>query len=186
MEQRTRLPCEPLLDLDIVGASGNVGPFAVQLAKAFGAEVTGICSTSKMDFVRSLGADHVIDYTREDYTRSGPRYAWILDVMARGSVLRVKRALKPGGTYVMVGGTTGAILQALLLGPLISLAGSRKMGLLLWWTPFAQDDIARLTELLEAGAIAPVIDRRFTLAEVPDALRYLDAGLAQGKLVITI
>jgi len=168
------------------GASGNVGPFAVQLAKAFGAEVTGICSTSKMDFVRSLGADHVIDYTREDYTRSGPRYAWILDVMARGSVLRVKRALKPGGTYVMVGGTTGAILQALLLGPLISLAGSRKMGLLLWWTPFAQDDIARLTELLEAGAIAPVIDRRFTLAEVPDALRYLDAGLAQGKLVITI
>ena len=168
------------------GASGNVGPFAVQLAKAFGAEVTGICSTSKMDFVRSLGADHVIDYTREDYTRSGPRYAWILDVMARGSVLRVKRALKPGGTYVMVGGTTGAILQALLLGPLISLAGSRKMGLLLWWTPFAQDDIARLTELLEAGAIAPVIDRRYTLAEVPDALRYLDAGLAQGKLVITI
>ena len=168
------------------GASGNVGPFAVQLAKAFGAEVTGICSTSKMDFVRSLGADHVIDYTREDYTRSGPRYAWILDVMARGSVLRVKRALKRGGTYVMVGGTTGAILQALLLGPLISLAGSRKMGLLLWWTPFAQDDIARLTELLEAGAIAPVIDRRYTLAEVPDALRYLDAGLAQGKLVITI
>ena len=168
------------------GASGNVGPFAVQLAKAFGAEVTGICSTSKMDFVRSLGADHVIDYTREDYTRSGPRYAWILDVMARGSVLRVKRALKPGGTYVMVGGTTGAILQALLLGPLISLAGSRKMGLLLWWTPFAQDDIARLTELLEAGAIAPVIDRRYTLAEVPDALRYLDAGLAQGKLVITL
>jgi len=168
------------------GASGNVGPFAVQLAKAFGAEVTGVCSTAKMDFVRSLGADHVIDYTREDYTRSGPRYDWILDVMARGSILRVRRALKPGGTYVMVGGTTGAIVQALLLGPLISLASSRKLGLLLWWKPGSHDDMACLSAMLDAGTLVPAIDRRYPLAEVPDALRDLGAGHAQGKLVITI
>ena len=168
------------------GASGNVGPFAVQLAKAFGAEVTGVCSTAKMDFVRSLGADHVIDYTREDYLRSGRRYDWILDVTATGSILGVRRALKPGGTYVMVGGTTGAIIQALFLGPLISLAGSRTMGLLLWWKPGDHDDMARLSAMLEAGTLVPAIDRRYPLAEVPDALRYLGAGLAQGKLVITI
>jgi NADPH:quinone reductase-like Zn-dependent oxidoreductase len=168
------------------GASGNVGPFAVQLAKAFGAEVTGVCSTPKMDFVRSLGADHVIDYTHEDYTRSGPRYDWILDVMGRGSILRVRRALKPGGAYVMAGGTTGAIFGALILGPLVSLAGSRKTGLLLWWKPGNPDDMARLSALLEAGTLAPAIDRRYPLAEVPDALRYLAAGRALGKIVITI
>jgi len=136
--------------------------------------------------VRSLGADHVIDYTREDYTRSGPRYDWILDVMARGSILRVRRALKPGGTYVMVGGTTGAIVQALLLGPLISLASSRKLGLLLWWKPGSHDDMACLSAMLDAGTLVPAIDRRYPLAEVPDALRDLGAGHAQGKLVITI
>lgn len=168
------------------GASGNVGPFAVQLAKAFGAEVTGVCSTAKMDFVRSLGADHVIDYTREDYTRSGARYDWILDVMGRGSILRVRRALRPGGAYVMAGGSTGAIFGALIVGPLVSLAGSRKTGLLLWWKPGNPDDMARLLSMLEAGALAPAIDRRYSLAEVPGALRYLADGHAQGKIVITV
>ena len=168
------------------GASGNVGPFAVQLAKAFGAEVTGVCSTAKMDFVRSLGADHVIDYTSQDYTRLGPRYDWILDVSARRSLLAPRRALRPGGRYVMAGGTTGAIFEALLLGPPLSLAGSRKLGLLLWWKPFNEADVATLSGLLVSGAIAPVVDRRYPLDGVPEALRDLAAGRPAGKLVINV
>lgn len=167
------------------GASGNVGPFAVQIAKAFGAHVTGVCSTSKMDMVRGLGADHVIDYTREDYTRGGQRYDWIVDVAGNRSILECRRALKPGGVYVMVGGSTRRIFGALLLGPLISLAGSRKMGLMLWWKPFKKEDVVLLKELIEAGKIKPVIDRTYALAEVPEALRHLDAGRARGKVVIT-
>jgi NADPH:quinone reductase-like Zn-dependent oxidoreductase len=168
------------------GASGNVGPFAVQIAKAFGAEVTGVCSTGKMDLVGALGADHVLDYTREDYTRSGQRYDWIVDVAGNRSLLENRRALAPGGVYVMVGGSTGRIFAALLLGPLISLAGSRKLGLMMWWKPFRKDDVARLEELVDAGRIAPVIDRRYQLADVPDALRYLDSGRARGKIVVTV
>ena len=157
----------------------------MQIAKAFGAEVTGVCSTGKMDLVRSVGADHVIDYTREDFTRGGRRYDWIVDVAGNRSILDCRRALKPGGVYVMVGGPTSRILEALLLGPLISLAGSRTMGLMLWWKPFRKDDVAVLVELIEAGKIAPVIDRLYPLAEVPDALRYLKEGRARGKIVIT-
>jgi len=168
------------------GASGNVGPFAVQIAKAFGAHVTGVCSTSKVDMVRELGADHVIDYTREDYTRSGQRYDWIVDVAGNRSILQCRRALKPGGVYVMVGGPTARIFGALFLGPLISIVGSRKMGLMMWWKPFKKEDVAFLRELIEAGKIAPVIDRRYKLSEVPEALRYLEEGHAQGKIVITV
>ena len=168
------------------GASGNVGPFAVQIAKAFGAEVTGVCSTGKMDLVRELGADHVIDYTREDVSRGGRRYDWIVDVAGNHPILGWRRALRPGGTYVMVGGPTSRILAALVLGPVISLAGSRKMGLMLWWKPFRKEDVAVLVELIEAGKIAPVIDRRYPLGEVPDALRYLKEGRARGKIVITM
>jgi NADPH:quinone reductase-like Zn-dependent oxidoreductase len=167
------------------GASGNVGPFAVQIAKALDAEVTGVCSTAKMDMVRRLGADHVIDYTKEDYTRSGQRYDWIVDVAGNRSILECRRALKPGGVYVMVGGPSRRIFEALLLGPLISLTGSRKMGLMMWWKPFKPEDVAFLEELIEAGKLAPVIDRSFPLAEVPEALRYLDEGHAMGKVVIT-
>jgi NADPH:quinone reductase-like Zn-dependent oxidoreductase len=168
------------------GASGNVGPFAVQLAKSFGAEVTGVCSTRKMDFVRSLGADHVIDYTQDDYTRMGLRYDYILDVWARRSFLAPRRALKRGGIYAIAGGTTGAIFEGLLLGPVVSLVGDRKVGLVLWWKPFDQTDIATLSRLLESGAIRPAIDRRYPLAEVPDALRDLQAGRPVGKLIITV
>jgi NADPH:quinone reductase-like Zn-dependent oxidoreductase len=168
------------------GASGNVGPFAVQIAKAFGAEVTGVCSTGKIDLVRELGADHVIDYTREDFTRGGRRYDWIVDVAGNRSILECRRALKPGGVYVMVGGPTARILAALVLGPVISLAGSRKMGLMLWWKPFKREDVAFLVELIEAGTVAPVIDRRYPLGEVADALRYLEEGRARGKIVITM
>ncbi len=180
---RTIKPGDSVL---INGASGNVGPFAVQLAKSFGAEVTGVCSTPKMDFVRSLGADHVIDHTRDDYTRLGPRYDYILDVWAKRSFLAPRRALKPGGRYAMAGGSTGAIVEGLLLGPLMSLVGSRKLGLVLWWKPFDQADIAVLSGMLETGAIRPVVDRRYALAEVPDALRDLQSGRPSGKLVITI
>ena len=168
------------------GASGNVGPFAVQIAKAFGAEVTGVCSTGKMDLVRELGADHVIDYTREDVSRGGRRYDWIVDVAGNHPILGWRRALRPGGTYVMVGGPTSRILAALVLGPAISLAGGRKMGLMLWWKPFRKDDVAVLVELIEAGAVAPVIDRRYPLDKVADALRYLKGGRARGKIIITM
>jgi len=167
------------------GASGSVGPFAVQIAKSFGAEVTAVDSREKLDMVRSIGADHVIDYTREDYTRSGQRYDWIVDVVGNRSILECRRALKPRGVYVMVGGSTRRIVGWLLLGPLISLAGSRKMGFL-WWKPFRKKDVVVLTELIEAGKVRPVIDRRYPLREVPDALRYLEEGHVQGKIVITL
>ncbi len=168
------------------GASGNVGPFAVQIAKAFGAHVTGVCRTSKMDLVRELGADEVVDYTVEDYTRHGPRFDWILDIAGNHSLLECRRALKPRGAYVLIGGPTSRIFAALLVGPLLSLAGDRKMGLQMGWKPFKQQDVAILRELIEAGKIKPVIDRRYGLTEVPDALRYLESGEARGKIVITI
>jgi NADPH:quinone reductase-like Zn-dependent oxidoreductase len=167
------------------GASGNVGPFAVQIAKAHGAHVTGVCRTDKMDLVRELGADEVIDYTQEDYTRNGQRYDWIVDVAGNRSILQVRHALRPRGVYVMVGGPTSRIFSALFLGPVISLAGSRRVGLMLWWKPMDRADLSVLTELIDAGKLTPVIDRRYPLAEVADALRYLDDGHARGKLVIT-
>lgn len=167
------------------GASGSVGPFAVQIAKSLGAHVTGVCSTAKMEMVRGLGADRVLDYTREDFTR-GERYDWILDVAGNQSVLACRRALTPGGTYVMVGGPSGRILGTLVAGPLLSLVGSRRSGLMLWWKPFRADDVAVLTGLLEARSVVPLIDRTFALAEVADALRYVQEGRAHGKVVITV
>lgn len=169
----------------INGASGSVGPFAVQIAKALGVEVTGVCSTAKMEMVRSAGADHVIDYTQEDFTRSGRRYDRIIDIAGTRSIFACRRALRPNGTYLWVGGSTARLLQAVLLGPLISLAGNRKMGMLPW-KPFPKEDVAFLTGLVDAGILRPVIDRRYPLAEVPDALRYLESGHARGKVVITM
>ena len=169
----------------IDGASGNVGPFAVQIAKSLGAEVTGVCRTEKMEFVRSLGADHVLDYTTTDYTRAGERYDWILDTDSHHSILRVRHALHPGGVYVTLGGTTSPILQALLLGPLISRATGKRMGLLIWWKPFAPDDVAALKALIAAGKVKPVIDRRFALSEVVEALKHVDDGRSRGKVLIT-
>jgi NADPH:quinone reductase-like Zn-dependent oxidoreductase len=169
----------------IDGASGNVGPFAVQIAKSMGAEVTGVASTSKLDFVRSLGADHVLDYTQVDYTASGERYDWIVDTDSHHSILRIRRALRPNGVYVTLGGTGRSLLRALVLGPLISLAGSRSMGLLLWWKPFKAEDVAQLMQLVATGAVRPAIDRRYPLREVVDALRWVDDGHARGKVLIT-
>jgi NADPH:quinone reductase-like Zn-dependent oxidoreductase len=170
----------------INGAGGNVGPFAVQIAKYLGAEVTGVDSTAKLDMVRSVGADHVIDFTREDAIRNGQRYDLILDVTARRSMLEWRRALKPRGLYVMLGASTELLLQGAFLGPLLSMSGSRKTAVMWWWKPFKQEDVAFLKELIEAGKLAPVIDRRYPLSEVPEALRYMEKGQARGKIVITV
>jgi NADPH:quinone reductase-like Zn-dependent oxidoreductase len=177
---------EPGDNVLIAGASGNVGPFAVQIAKIRGAEVAGVCRTEKVDFVRSLGADHVIDYTEVDYTRAGERYDWIVDTDSHHSVLRIRRALRPNGVYVTLGGTSFPILEALILGPLISRTGDRKAGLLTWWKPFNVDDVNALKELIGAGQLKPAIDRQYPLEEVVDALRWVNDGHAKGKVVITV
>jgi NADPH:quinone reductase-like Zn-dependent oxidoreductase len=179
---RTPKPGDKVL---VDGASGNVGPFAVQIAKAMGAEVTGVASTDKLDFVRTLGADHVIDYKRVDYTKTGERYDWIVDTDSHHSLFDVRRALKPNGAYVTLGGTTASIFGGLIVGPLISLASSKWSGLMLWWKPFHPDDVATLKGLIAAGKLKPVIDRRYPLSEVADALRWVDDGHARGKVIVT-
>ena len=169
----------------INGAGGGVGTFAVQIAKSFGAEVTGVDSPHKLELLRSIGADHVIDYTLEDFTRSGQQYDFILDVVASRSIFDYKRALSPNGIFVMVGGSGAAILQAFTLGPMISMTGSKKLGIVMW-KPNNQEDLEFLEELFESGKVVPVIDRRYPLSGVPEALRYVGEGLAKGKVVITM
>lgn len=168
----------------IDGASGNVGPFAVQIAKARGAEVTGVSSGPKLEFVRALGADHVIDYRSVDYTRSGDRYDWILDVDAHHSIGAVRRALRPGGTYVSLGGTGRTIVRSLVVGSLLSMRSDRWSGLLLWWKPFHEPDVAAVLELIAAGRLVPAIDRTYPLEQVVEALRWVDDGHARGKVLI--
>lgn len=168
----------------IVGAGGGAGSFAVQIAKWLGAEVTGVDSSGKLETMRRIGADHVIDYTRQDFTRDGLRYDLILDLVGRRSLFDHRRALAPGGTYVMAGGSTARIAQAGLLGPLISISRSTKMGILAM-RPNREDLSFVANELIGTGAVEPVIDRRYGLSELPEALRYLEAGRAKGKLVIT-
>src|SRR5437667_3523587 len=168
----------------INGASGGIGTFAVQLAKAFGADVTAVCSTRTLDIVRSIGAHHVVDYTQEDFTRNGQRYDLILAVNGYHSISDYKRALNPGGVYVMTGGSNAQLFQAMLLGPLISRTGRQKMGNSAHKPN--KKDLMFMKELLEAGKVTPVIDRRFLLRDVADAIRYLEAGHAQGKVVITV
>lgn len=168
----------------IVGASGNVGPFAVQIARAAGADVTGTARTEKLDFVRSLGVHQVIDYTTTDALSGGP-YDWILDVDGNVSMSRARRALRPGGVYQTLGGTGWGILRAIALGPLLSLAsGRRHVGLMLGWKPFAPADMAVLTAMVAAGTLKPAIDRRFPLSETADALRWLDEGRSRGKVLV--
>jgi NADPH:quinone reductase-like Zn-dependent oxidoreductase len=169
----------------IGGASGNVGPFAIQIAKAYGAEVTGVCQTSKMELVRSLGADHVIDYTKVDYTRTGERYDWIVDTDSHHSIFAVRRALEPDGMYITLGGDSLPIFSALLIGPFISLFSDRWTGLMLWWKPFDAEDVATLLQLVARGKVKPAIDRVYPLSEVVEALRHVDEGQARGKVVIT-
>jgi NADPH:quinone reductase-like Zn-dependent oxidoreductase len=166
------------------GASGGVGTFAVQIAKSFGAEVTAVCSTRKVDTARSIGADHVIDYTREDFTKSGQHYDLILGANAHHSIFDYRRALSQGGIYVVVGGGLARIFQAMLLAPLLSLIGSKKTCFFI--ANINQKDLVFLKELLEAGKVVPVIDRRYPLSGAAEALRYLEERHAQGKIVLTI
>jgi len=171
----------------VTGASGGVGSYAVQLAKAYGAEVTGVCSTGKIGFVRSLGADHVIDYTREDFADAGP-YDLILDIAGNPPLSRLRRALTPTGTAVITGGEGGGKLTgglhrqlgALALSPFISQRLTTFLGLV------HADELQDLTPLIEAGKIAPALDRTFTLAEAQDAIRYLENGQVSGKIALTI
>ena len=168
----------------INGAGGSAGTFAVQLAKLCGAEVTGVDNTGKMDFLRSLGADHVIDYTQEDFTRNGKQYDLILDVIAHRSVYDLKRALKPNGTYFVVGGSIATLFQVLFLGPLIRRSEGKEF--LVLAVEQNHKDLIEIAELCEAGKIVPVIDRLYPLSEVPEALRYVGEGRAKGKVVIVV
>jgi NADPH:quinone reductase-like Zn-dependent oxidoreductase len=172
----------------IVGASGGVGTFAVQIAKASGAEVTGVCSTAKTELVRTIGADHVIDYTQEDFATGSQRYDVILDIGGNSSLSRLRRALTPSGTLVLVGGEDGdrwiggmdRQLRALALSPFVR----QRLTMKIPKEHYA--DLERLVELVEAGRLTPTIDRTFPLHDVPDAMRYLEAGQARGKLVIAV
>ncbi len=169
----------------INGAGGGMGTFAVQIAKYFGAVVTGVDSSSKFDLLRSIGSDHVIDYTKEDYTQNGKTYDLILDVKGDRSIFDYKRALSTNGLFVLLGGSMTAIFQAMFLGPLISMTGGKKMGL----NPFKtnkSEDLAFLIKLFETGKVVPVIDRRYPLNKVSDAFRYLEEGHARGKVVIIV
>lgn len=181
---RFRGPLQKGQKVLINGAGGGVGTFAVQMAKSSGAEVTGVDSTEKLDVLRAVGVDHVIDYRQEDFTRNGQRYDLVLDVAGYRSVFDYRRALNTGGTYVMVGGSTSRILQLFLLGPWIGMAGRKKMGLLLHKP--RKEDLDVINALFEAGKIVPVIDKRYPLSGVPEALQYLGDGRTRGKVIIAI
>jgi NADPH:quinone reductase-like Zn-dependent oxidoreductase len=170
----------------INGASGGVGSFAVQIAKAFGAEVTGVCSTRNIELVRSLGADHVIDYTREDFTTNGQQYDVIYCAVGNHSIVEYKRALTAQGTGVIVGFSgLGRMFRHMIFGSLKAKPGQKRVGVMSTVSS-NKDDLETLRQLLEAGKLTPVIDRSYALHEVPDALRYLETGRARGKVVVTV
>ena len=179
---------EPGQEVLIIGASGGVGTYAVQIAKAFGAQVTGVCSTRKVEMVRSIGADHVIDYTKEDFAKSDQRYDLILDIGGNSTLARLRRALTSRGTLLITGGEGGGRwlggtdrqLRAMMLSPFVS----QKLGTFVS-TP-NHEDLLVLKELIESGKVTPVIDRTYPLAEVPEAMRYLEGGHAKGKVLITV
>ena len=179
---------EPEQKVLVIGASGGVGIFAVQIAKTFGAHVTGVCSTTKVEMVRSIGADHVIDYTREDFAEGEQRYDLILDIGGNSTLARLRRALAPRGTLIIVGGETDGRwlggtdrqLRALMLSPFVG----QKLGTFV--ASENHEDMNVLKELIEVGKVTPVIDRTYPLSEVPEAIRYLEEGHARGKVVITV
>jgi NADPH:quinone reductase-like Zn-dependent oxidoreductase len=166
----------------INGAAGGVGTYAVQIAKAFEAEVTAVCGPKNQDTARSLGADHVLDYTKTDFTKDGRKYDLILAVNGNRSPSDYMRVLSPGGVCVAIGGSNAQIFQSLLLGPLMSIGRRKKMGAMVG--KMNQKDLLFITELWKAGKVKPVIDRRYPLSEVADAIRYLEQGHAKGKVVI--
>ncbi|MDQ3398447.1 MAG: NAD(P)-dependent alcohol dehydrogenase [Deinococcota bacterium] len=168
------------------GAAGGVGTFAVQIAKAYGAEVTGVCSTRNLEMVRSIGADHVVDYTREDFTRNGQQYDLIYDAVGNRSVSAYKRALTPQGICVIAGFTTlPRLFEHMLLGPLMSKSGGKRVGSM-GVANVNKQDLLFIKELLETGKVVPVIDRRYPLSETAEAIRYLEEGHARGKVVIGV
>jgi NADPH:quinone reductase-like Zn-dependent oxidoreductase len=174
----------------INGASGGVGTFAVQIAKSFGADVTGVCSTRNLDMVRSLGADHVIDYTKEDFTKHNERYDVILDNVGTQPLFGFKDVLKPNGIYVLIGGggpndgrIVGALarpVKMLLVSPFIK----QKMGMM--FAEIRQEDLAAMSDLMQSGKVKPVIDRTYPLSQIREAMKYLEAGHARGKVIITV
>jgi NADPH:quinone reductase-like Zn-dependent oxidoreductase len=175
---------QPGQNVLIDGASGGVGTFAIQIAKSFGANVTAVCSTRNMELARSLGANHVIDYTRVNFAQNGLRYDLILGVNAHHSIFDYRRALSQNGTYVLVGGGLARMLQAISLKPLLSMIGSKKMRFFI--AKINPTDLIVLKDLLEAGKVLPIIDRQYPLDEVAEAIRYRGEGHAQGKVVISI
>jgi NADPH:quinone reductase-like Zn-dependent oxidoreductase len=185
---RDRGAVQPGQHVLVIGASGGVGTFAVQLAKAFGAEVTGVCSTTKVDLVRSLGADHVVDYRREDFAASGARYDLILDIGGNTSLSRLRRALTAKGTLVIVGGETsgkwlgGSDRQVRAM--VLSMFVSQKLGTFI--AAVKRDDLLVLAQLAESGQLTPAVDRTFSLDEAPKAIRHVEEGHARGKVVVTI
>ena len=174
---------EPGQKVLINGASGGSGTFAIQIARTFDVEITGVCSTGKMDFVRSLGVDHVIDYTREDFTRNGKQYDLIIDAHAMHSVSDYRRALTPNGRYIVHGGATSTIMSVLYLGWILSLFDKRRLRLLLHK---ANKGLDALGSLLESGKVVPVIDKCFPFSQTIEALKYYGNGNARGKVVITM
>ena len=175
---------QPGQNVLIDGASGGVGTFAIQIAKSFGANVTAVCSTRNMELARSLGANHVIDYTRVNFAQNGLRYDLILGVNAHHSIFDYRRALSQNGTYVLVGGGLARMLQAISLKPLLSMIGRKKMRFFI--AKINPTDLIVLKDLLEAGKVLPIIDRQYPLDEVAEAIRYRGEGHAQGKVVISI
>ena len=173
----------------VIGAAGGVGSLTVQIAKAFGAHVTGVCSTSKLEFVRSIGADDVIDYTREDFADGSRRWDVIVDTAGRRSLSQLRRALAPKGTLVIVGGDgggpwTGGFFRGVVRAPVLSLfVGQRLRG---FTAKVNQERLRTLSDLIDAGAVTPVVDRTYSLAEAPDAVRYLAEGHARGKIVVGV
>lgn len=165
------------------GAGGCVGPFVIQIAKAHGAEVTGVDHTEKLDFMRYVGADHVIDYTTEDYTEGGRTYDVIVDIAVNRSVFAVRRVLEPGGAYVQVARNLSGFLSAAVLGGVLSLGSDRRMGVFNW-VAGKEEDLRTMADLIREGRMTPEIDRTYGLDEVPDALRYHAEGRARGKLLI--
>jgi len=168
----------------INGASGGVGTFAVQIAKSFGAEVTAVCSTRNLDMARSIGADHLIDYTQQDFTRNGQRYDLIVAANGNHPILDYWRALGPCGTYVALGGSIAQFFQGLLVGPVLSKFGSKKVRCFI--AKINQPDLVLMGELVEAGKVIPVVERCYPLSQVAEAMRYLAEGHAKGKIVITV
>jgi len=169
----------------IIGASGGVGTFAVQIAKAFGAEVTAVCSARNVEMAHSIGADHVIEYTKEDFTRNEQRYDLIFAVNGNHPLSTYRHALSPQGSYVCAGGALPQIFQAMLLGPLMSRKNGKKMGFM-GITKYNQLDLAHIKELLETGKVAPVIEKSYPLNDVPSAIRHVTEGHARGKVVVQI